>query len=194
LRGASDADARAAIVAAVVELLEVGGPDGVQQRAVAQRAGVSLARVYKLVGSRDEAIVTAVEQWMATNVYAQLTPAGPGAGVRGGLMHVLRGVFEPWERSPRLLEAFHPFHRARSGAGGERLVRQATAALHPLILGVLDGTPADYVADVELLLLNVLYAVFGRCADGEIAITDILPILDRAAYRLTADNAIALAR
>jgi AcrR family transcriptional regulator len=189
MRGAGDDEARAAIIAAALALLESGGYDGVQQRAVAQRAAVSLTRVYKLVGTRDEVVVAAVEQWMAAHVYDALSPAEPGSGVRGGLMQVLRGVFEPWERCPPMLEAFH---RARCGPGGERLIAQATAALRPPIRAALDGASPGYVADVELLLLNLLYAVFGRYADGEIGITEILPILDRATLRLTADNTAAL--
>jgi AcrR family transcriptional regulator len=190
MRGASDAEARAAIVDAAVVLLEDGGFDGVQQRKVAQLARVSLARVYRLTGTRDELVVAAVEQWMASNVYARLTAAPEHLAVRDRLMHVLRGVFEPWEREPRMLEAFH---RARCGPAGERLIAQGADALGPMIRAALDGTPPDYVADVQLLLFNVLYAVFGRFADGEIEITDILPILDRATFRLTAADTVGRA-
>ena len=57
---------------------------------------------------------------------------------------------------------------------------------------MLKDVDQDYAADIQLLLLNVFYAVFGRFADGELGITDVLPTLERAVFRLTADNASAI--
>ncbi len=42
-----------------------------------------------------------------------------------------------------------------------------------------------------LILTNMAYAVRGRFADGDLAVTDILAVLERTVFRLTADNAAA---
>jgi len=180
-----------AIVRAVLELLESGGYDAVQLRAVAGRAHVSLATIYKLFPTRGELIVAAMEQWMAASVYSQIAPPPPGESLYDGLMRVFRYVFGPWERSPRMLEAYH---RARTGPGGQRLERQAWNAVEPAARAVLAGCDPDYVQDIELILTNMAYAVTGRCASGEIGTAEILPALERAVFRLTADNGPAAAR
>jgi TetR/AcrR family transcriptional regulator, cholesterol catabolism regulator len=127
-------------------------------------------------------------RWMDAHAYAALEPPSQ-LGIYEGLMHVFRAVFEPWERNPRMLEAFH---RARTGSAGQALVHQGAAAIGPAIRAVLDGADPAFVHDVELLLANIFYALFGRFADGELAITDLLPILERTAFRLTADNTPAI--
>ncbi len=173
------------IVAAVQELLETGGYDAVQLREVARRAHVSLATIYRLFPSRAELIVTAIEQWMSTNSYADLAAPAPDETLYDGLMRGLRYVFEPWERNPRMLEAYH---RARLDPGGKRLDRQGMNAIMPNAAALLADADPDYVEDVTLILKNMAYAVVGRFAAGGLDVTAILPTLERAVYRLTADN------
>ncbi len=173
------------IVAVVQEILEAGGYDAVQLREVAARAHVSLATIYRLFGNRDELIVTAIEQWMSTHSYAELELPTPGESVYDGLMRGLRYVFEPWESSPRMLEAYH---RARVGPGGRRLDRQGMRAILPNANALLADADPAYVEDVTLILKNMAYAVIGRFAAGNLDITAILPTLERAVFRLTADN------
>src|SRR5471032_3097105 len=110
--GAAEPGHTDAIVAVVQDLLESDGYDAVQLREVARRARVSLATIYRLFSSRDELIVTSIERWMSTNSYAELALPEPGESVYDGLMRGLRYVFEPWERNPRMLEAYHRAHRA----------------------------------------------------------------------------------
>ena len=183
-------EARERIVRVVIELLRTDGYDSVGLRQVARRAHVSLARIYDQFGSRDELIVAAMLRWMDEHAYATLN-LPPALGVYEGLMHVFRAVFEPWERNPLMLEAFH---RARIGPAGQALARQGADALSPIIGAVLADTDPAYARDVELVLANLFYAVFGRFADGELAIADLLPILERTAFRLTADNTRAVRR
>lgn len=174
------------IVGVVLELLESGGYDAVQLRDVARRAHVSLATVYKLFTNRDDLVVTALERWMATNCYADVAPPAPDETLYDGLMRTLRYVFEPWERSPRLLEAYH---RARMGPGGPRLDRQGTAAIEPAGRAVLAAAAAPaYVEDVELILTFMTDAVIGRFATGTLDITSVLPTLERTVFRLTTNN------
>jgi AcrR family transcriptional regulator len=173
------------IVGVVVDLLETGGYDAVQLRVVAQRARVSLATIYRRFATRDELIVTAIERWMATHCYTDVAQPPPGETVYEGLMRVLRYVYEPWERSPRILEAYH---RARIGPSGRRLDRQGMAAIAPAAQAVLADADPAYVADLGLVLRHVSYAVIGRFADGTIDITEVLPTLERAVRLATANN------
>jgi AcrR family transcriptional regulator len=189
MRGAPDPQARQTILGVVNDILTDRGYDGLQLREVARLAGVSLSRIYKLFGTREELIVAAIERWMAENGYQGLAPPFRDQGVYEGLLHILRSVFEPWETNPRMLEAFH---RARRGLGGDRLKGQGARAIEPALHWVLKDADRRYVLDVEILLLNVLYAVFGRFADGDLSITEVLPTLERAVFRLTTDNTLAV--
>jgi AcrR family transcriptional regulator len=173
------------VVAVVQELLESGGYEAVHLRDVARRASVSLATIYRFFPTRDDLIVTAIEQWMSAGSYADLAPPAPGESLYDGLMRGLRYVFEPWERSPRMLEAYH---RARSGPGGKRLDAQGMAAILPLARAALAGADPTYAHDIDVILRNMAYAVIGRFASGTLDITAILPTLERAVFRLTANN------
>lgn len=180
--------AQEVVLDAVIELLECGGTDAVRLREVARRAKVSLTTIYDLYPSRDELIVSAVERWMDVNVYAGLAAPTPGEPLDETLMRGIRAVFEPWERSPRLLQAFH---RARSSPGGERLHMQGVAAVEPEARAALADADPAYVDDVEMILLHVVYAVIGRVADGTLDIGEVLPTLERVVHRLTSDNSAA---
>jgi|SRR5450756_329599 len=100
------------------------------------------------------------------------------------------GPVEPWERSPRMLEAYH---RARTGPGGEHLELQGAAAIEPAARAVLAGADPAYRDDLETILTNMAYALIGRCADGTLDITAILPALERLVFRLTTNNEPAAA-
>ena len=174
-----------AIIAAAMTLLESGGYEAVQVREVARRAHVSLASIYRRYRTRDDLIVAALERWMAANGHAPLAAAPPGESLRDGLMRIFRHVFEPWEKSPRMLEAYH---KAAASPAGARLRRQGANAIVPAARHLLDDRDAGYVADVESILTNMAYAVTGRFIEGQIPITAILPTLERAVCRLTTDN------
>jgi AcrR family transcriptional regulator len=180
------------IVQAVIGLLESDGYDAVSLREVARRAHVSLATIYKLFPTRsnglltrDELIVTAVEQWLASGAYADLAPPDPNERLYDGLMRMLRYVFEPWEKSPRMLEAYY---RVRGGPGGERVRSIAVRAVTPVGEAVLEGRHPVYVQDVGLILTNLVDAVIAKFAEGELEVSDVLPTLERAVFRLTTNN------
>jgi AcrR family transcriptional regulator len=174
------------IVRVVQELLESEGYDAVQVRTVAKRARVSLATMYKFFPTVDDLIAEAVVRWMGANVYSDVAEPSPDASLYEALMWTLRVVFEPWERNPGMLEAFH---RARTGPRGERLDAQGRAVVKPVARAFLDTLDPAYAEDVQEILVNAVYAVVGRFADGKLAITDLLPRLERTVYRITTDNA-----
>ena len=147
---------------------------------------VSLATIYKKYSIRDELIITALEEWMEEHRYAGLlTNADPPAESRyGAVMGVFRTIFEPWEQHPRMLEAYW---RARTGPGGQRLVRRGYEVVVPAVRTVL--SEADAVAferDLDPILSSLVFALLGRCATGEMKIADALPTLDRAVLLLSA--------
>ncbi|MFE6919687.1 TetR family transcriptional regulator [Nocardia sp. NPDC057663] len=184
-------DASAKIIAVVLDLLNTEGYDAVQLRTVAAQAHVSLAKIYRLFHTRDELIIAALQQWMDANAYADVTPPEPDESVRDSLTRLLRTVFEPWERNPKMLEAYH---HARTGPGGERLDSQGLAAALPVAEVALRDLDPDYLNDLGLIMGNMALALIGRFAAGTLPITEILATLERTAYRMTADNATASRR
>lgn len=170
----------------VVQILETEGYDAVALREVARRARTSLATIYKRYPTRDALIVAALERWMDEHRFAGLATQShdPGESVYDGLMRVFRTIFEPWERHPDMLRAYH---RARSAPGGQRLVSRGLDAVLPATMAVLADADADLVEELPPIVSNLAYGLVARFTVGEIAITEILPTLDRALYRLTAN-------
>ncbi|KGI69194.1 TetR/AcrR family transcriptional regulator [Mycolicibacterium rufum] len=177
-----DGDER--LLATVVDILESDGYDAVQLRAVARRARTSLATIYKRYPTRDELIFAALEAWMVENRYAGVVPhaRAPGESLYAALMQLFRRIFEPWERHPRMLTAFY---RVRSSPGGKRLLDRGLGIVGPAGLELLSGVDDEFIRDFDAIVSSVVYGLLGRFATGEIAITDILPTLDRTVYWLT---------
>lgn len=185
MNGSGEVDAAARILDAVVEIIESDGYDAVQLRAVAKRARVSLTTIYGLHGNRDELILAAVEAWMANHSYVELSPPPHDEPLADGLMRLVRRVFQPWEKSPRMA---HAFYRARTTAGGDRLDRQGFEVVLPAAAHLLEGLDRDYVADIAVVLINLCYTMVGRLVDGTADVPTILSTLERVVYRLTSDN------
>lgn len=168
----------------VVEILETDGYDAVQLRAVARRARMSLATIYKHYPNRDHLILAALQKWMDENRYAGLvrTERSPGESLYPAMTRLLRSIFEPWEQHPAMLTAFY---RARSSPNGHVLFRRGLDIVAPAGLDVLAGIDEAFVRDLDTVLSSVVYGLLGRFALGEIAVTDIVPALDRTVYWLT---------
>ncbi|MFE7743630.1 TetR family transcriptional regulator [Nocardia sp. NPDC057455] len=183
-------ESAAKIIDTVLSMLESDGYDAVQLRAVARNAHVSLATVYKRYPTRDDLMLAAVERWMATNTFATPAPQIEGETLRDGLIRLLRYVFEPWERNPRMLDAYY---RARSTPSGRRLDAQGFDAVLPAVGAMFADADPDYTADIALVLTNMTYALIGRFANADLGITEILPALERTVHRLTGNNEPAAA-
>lgn len=174
------------IIEIVVDLLDTEGYEAVQLREVARRARVSLATIYKRYATRDELIVAALEWWMETNRYAGLAaPANftPGSSVYSDLMNMFRTIFEPWEQHPLMLRSYF---RARSGPGGKRLIQRGLDAVLPATKVILAQLDPGFAQDLELILTGVVFGFLGRFTEGEIDVTEIVPGIERAVFRLTA--------
>ncbi|WP_084741092.1 TetR family transcriptional regulator [Cryptosporangium aurantiacum] len=171
------------------------GYEAVQLREVARRGQTSLRTIYRRFPTRDALIVAALEWWMKAHRYAGLNAEAlrpePGDSLHASLMRLYRALFEPWERHPRMLEAYH---RARIGPGGDRLIAQGMAAVVPVAEPLTAHTDPDFRRDLGNLLDNLVYALMGRFADGEIEITEFLPTIDRALYWMTTGYEASLSR
>ena len=172
------------ILGIVVNILENEGYDAVQLREVASRARTSLATIYKHYANRDELILAALQNWMEDNRYSALTlqKPEPGDSLYIGMMRVLRTIFEPWEQHPGMLTAYF---RARGAPGGQELVSRGFGIVAPAVFEILGDVDNSFIADLDAIISSLVYGLLGRFAAGEIAITDILPILDRTVFWLT---------
>ncbi len=166
----------------VVELLEDQGYDSVHVREVALRARTSSKTIYKTYESRDDLIVSALQRWMATTIYANFEMPLPDDSLRDSLLRTLRAVFEPWEQHPRMLEAWY---RTFSGTNHGRLSVQGVAEAHRVGDPLLEREDPAFARDIEDILSNLVVGLISRFVHGELAITDILPVLERAVDRLT---------
>ncbi|MBI3223453.1 MAG: TetR/AcrR family transcriptional regulator [Mycolicibacterium cosmeticum] len=167
----------------VVDMLANDGYEAVQLREVARRARTSLATIYKRYPTREDLILAALESWMKQNRYSGVSAAArvPGVTLYDALMELFRSIFEPWERNPEMLTAYF---RVRSSASGQTLFRFGLDIVAPAGLEILAGVDSEFVADLEAVVTSVIYGLLGRHSAGEIAVTDILPILDRTVYWL----------
>lgn len=170
----------------VVEMLDREGYEAVQLREVARRARVSLATIYKRYRTRDELIVAALDEWMDANRYAGLPSLIgdlPGESMYVDLMHVMKTIFEPWERHPLMLRSYF---RARSGPGGKRLIQRGVDAVVPVAKAVLAQAEPGFANDLELILTGVVYGLLTQFCQSEIEVTDIVPGIERTVFWLTA--------
>jgi AcrR family transcriptional regulator len=181
-RDATLRDAR--ILDTVVEILETQGYDAVQLREVARRSKTSLTTIYKRYSNRDELIAAAVQMWMDEHRFAKLAGQRhrPDESLYAGLMRMLRTIFLPWEEHPSMLTAYF---RARATPGGQQLVSHGLDMAVPAFFEVLGDIEESFMADLDTVISTLVYGLLGRFTAGEIAVTEILPILDRAVFYLT---------
>lgn len=172
------------LIGIVVDLIDTQGYDAVQLREVARRARMSLTTIYKRYPTRDDLIVAALRWWMDAHRYAAVSShASPSEeSVYDGLMWIFRAIFEPWERHPRMLQAYV---RAQAGPGGDELTQHGFEVVAPAARAVVRDCDERFAEDLGLILTGVVYGTLGQFAAGAIAITDLVPSIERAVYWLT---------
>ncbi|HWF28382.1 MAG TPA: TetR family transcriptional regulator [Mycobacterium sp.] len=169
----------------VVDLIDTQGHDAVQLREVARRARMSLTTIYKRYPTRDELIVAALRWWMDTHRYAAFTSrraSSSDESVYDGLMWIFRAIFEPWEQHPHMLQAYV---RAQAGPGGDELTQRGFNVVVPAVRAVLRNCDDRFAEDLGVILTGVVYGTLGQFAAGAIAITGIMPTIERTVYWLT---------
>jgi AcrR family transcriptional regulator len=165
-------------------MLESGGTAAVELPEVARAARVSLRTVYQNFGSRDGLILAAVEAWMESQVYRPLVEPAPQEPLSDALIRHYRRIFKPWERSPKMAEAYM---RARLGRGGDRLLIQGSVVSEPVTRSLFKHVDPDYAEEVLVILDHVVDAAALRFAQGRRSVTDIMPTIERVVRFLTAD-------
>ncbi len=100
-------------------------------------------------------------------------------------MRNLRTIFQPWEQHPGMLTAYF---RARAAPGGQQIVRHGLDMAVPAFFEVLGNVDDGFIADLDTIISTLVYGLLGRFTAGEIAVTEILPILDRAVFCLTSGH------
>jgi AcrR family transcriptional regulator len=163
----------------VVGLLEARGYDGWWLRDVAELAHASLATVYKYFPSRQELIAAAVERWMDANIFRAIPRRPHDQSVFDASSHMFRAIPTPWEKHPRLLEVYV---QAGATKGRDRLLAQGGIAAERL--GPIGDLDPECAADVEMLRTNASKVLSRATSNWEVAVTDILPILERTVLRL----------
>jgi TetR/AcrR family transcriptional regulator, cholesterol catabolism regulator len=167
----------------VIDLIDAQGYDAVQLREVARRARMSLTTIYKRYPTRDELIVAALRWWMDTHRYAAVASHSPvNESIYDGLMWIFRAIFEPWEKHPRMLQAYV---RAQAGPGGEELTQHGFDVVAPAATSVMRDCDQRFAHDLGLILTGVVHGALAQFAAASIEITDIVPTIERAVYWLT---------
>ena len=176
-------EVRSRLLDTVVELLGEGGYDAVQLREVARRTRMSLSTIYKRYATREELILAAIERWMGDN-HAGIAEQSrsPGEPLHPAMMRVIRAIFEPWEKNPAMLLAYF---RVRTVPGWEGLHMRGFDSVVPVGMAVLQDVDPAFVDEMKSILSSVVFGLVGRCIEGQIALGDIMPTIDRAVYWLT---------
>jgi len=89
-----------------------------------------------------------------------------------------------WCRLPTRSGAFS---RARWLPGGERLQEQGNELASPLIVRLFAGVDRRWGEDFMEIVTYAVGMLMGQAGNGEIAVDEILPALERVVFRLTAD-------
>jgi len=183
---ASEEVTRDLVIDVVLDVLDAEGFDAVRVRDVANRSRVSSKTIYKLFGTRDDLIVAAIVRFMDRTVYANFTLPDAGESMYQATVRTARAMFEPFERHPLLLEAFH---RARTGPGRGPLSELGRAAAYRVRDHLMSQEDDAYNRDYEEILDNVITGLIGRCVQGEISASDIVPSIERTVARLALAHA-----
>jgi TetR/AcrR family transcriptional regulator, cholesterol catabolism regulator len=170
-----------AVIDVVLDILTTQGYDAVRVREVSRRSRVSSKTIYKLFETREHLIVAALERWMTANVYVKVAMPEPEEALYDVLMRFLRALFEPWERNPRMLQAYH---RAQLGPAGAHLRAHGTTVARRIGEVPLFGDPV-FARDLEEIMRNIADGLISRFVHGDIEVGDIVPKLEIAAARLT---------
>jgi AcrR family transcriptional regulator len=159
--------AREAILAAAAELLLARGLGAVSMDAVAERAGVSKATVYRWWPTKETLALDAL--------YHEWSAAGPAVRETGSLRGELLSLLRPWVR----LVGKRPYGRviaaliteaqtdpAFAERYRERFVEPRRAQARPILLRAIDRGELPVTTDVELAL-DLLYGpVYHRLLHG----------------------------
>ena len=129
-------------------------------------------------------MIAAVGRWMNERVYAELPSPDADASLEEALTCWYRQLLAPWERDPAMLRVFL---RATLLPGGQQLSLEGAETVLPQTQQMFDGYDRDFVADVNLIISNVLYGLLGQFNNRQIDMPYMLTVIERTIRRLTVD-------
>jgi TetR/AcrR family transcriptional regulator, cholesterol catabolism regulator len=146
------------ILAAATAMLAVGGEDALQMKELSQRAGVSLATLYRYFPAKDH-VLLAILLSRYSDALARITaePARGGSPRERVTNHLLR-EFRAEQREPRLTAALTRVISDTSRSYSEVIERVEHLHLQILEHVAGDGMP---VSAQQRMLLPVLRSIFG---------------------------------
>ncbi len=77
------------------------------------------------------------------------------------------------------------YFRVRAAPGGASLTVRGFDPVVPIGMAVLSDVDPEFVTELETILSSLVYGLVGRCREGLIPITDIVPTIDRTVFWLT---------
>ena len=143
---------------------------------------MSLTTVYAHFPSKDELVVAAVERSMQERVCAEL----PTPRLDAPLSERLAAWYRQLSRRGCSSRRCSRVHEGSLAPGGERLARQGLEAVAPSSQQMFEGYEPGFVAEVNVILTNVVYGLLGQFASGQVDLTDMVEVVELTIRRLTA--------
>jgi AcrR family transcriptional regulator len=186
----SQAARRARVLAAVLDLAQVGGYDAIQVRAVSERTGVSSDTIYRYFGSRDRLVSAAVRAWTEREFMAPAPSWVEGDTPAEQVLSFNRRVWEVWERNPNMLETFVRAALAE-GCSDDGVAARSIRELVPHSARALRDVEPGYRADVLMIIEHFTHSAMTFVVRGHLAVADVYPQLERLVRRLAQHPAMA---
>jgi len=178
-RAGAQASRRARMCAAARALAAEGGSDAVTMHAVAARAGVARATLYRYFASKDHLLAEVTDAW-AEEVARALRASPPRGTASQRVARALVRALAAARREPRLAAAM--LASATSPQSEARHTQRGLAALvhEALAVAVEPGAPADR-ARLEILMGHVFFSALVQTTAGGIDHAEAVAAVETAA-------------
>lgn len=146
------------ILAAATAMLEAGGEDALQMKELSQRAGVSVATLYRYFPAKDHVLLAILLSRYSAALERVTAQAPQGRSARERVTSHLLREFRAEQREPRLTAALVRVISETSRSYSEIIER--TERLHLQMLEHVAGAGAP-ISEQQRMLLPVVQAIFG---------------------------------
>jgi TetR/AcrR family transcriptional regulator, cholesterol catabolism regulator len=146
------------ILAAATAMLEAGGEDALQMKELSQRAGVSVATLYRYFPAKDHVLLAILLSRYSAALAKVTARTAPGATARERVTGHLLREFRAQQREPRLTAALVRVISETSRSYSEIIER--TEHLHMQMLEHVAGAGRP-ISEQQRQLLPVVLAIFG---------------------------------
>ncbi len=149
---AKQAERRRRVLRAAIDLAAEGGYEGVQMRAVADRAGVALGTVYHYFTSKDHLLAESLNEWISELEAAVERRPAVGETTLERVLDLLRRTTGGMQENPNVSSALIGGLVAEGAQ-----VAACQESLHKTFDGMLSTAfPADYPADRRTKIIRSL--------------------------------------